>query len=305
MQLVLFWVFIGVLLLTVLATIWAFLLQAGAFGAPTVTEVPHLRTLVNAVIVEIVGAVVALWFNLFGLRNKHPEAAEEGPVDEYLEKGLTNCTVVCCKGDILAYHSEHNAVIYPANVYFDTTSLGEIVDRKKSTLGLYLSKRVDETAQERFDSLIDGAIEEATPTQIDVTPLPNKPGRQVPYEPGSAVSIRHESDQLILFALTQLEKPGPNYVATLDEETLQSALSRLWQEIAKLGVRGELCMPVIGSGFGRINAQSALAHILLSFRAAAEKCGGRLCDKLIVVVYHDNWGDGRWVNDSFRGLLGA
>jgi hypothetical protein len=65
----------------------------------------------------------------------------------------------------------------------------------------------------------------------------------------------------------------------------------------------EVFIPIVGSGFGRINRHAALAYILLSFRMAADRCPGRICDKLTVVVYEGDWGDGLWVKRLFKGLF--
>ena len=140
MRITLFVLFVATFGLTVVATIWAFLLQAGAFGTPSVTEVKHLGTLITGVIVEVVAGVIALWYDLFGLRQTQA-TAEEQPVPEYFERKLTNCVVAIRKGNILECHSPANAVVYPANVYFDTTFDDDIVDPKRSTLGMYLAER--------------------------------------------------------------------------------------------------------------------------------------------------------------------
>lgn len=40
------------------------------------------------------------------------------------------------------------------------------------------------------------------------------------------------------------------------------------------------------------------------FRAATARSGGRVCRRLVIVVYHNDWKGGKWLANLFNGMLG-
>lgn len=206
------------------------------------------------------------------------------------------------KGSILECHGRQNTVLYPANVFFDTTFEAKIVE-STSTLGLYLRQKVAPEDLPQLDNDLNNALSNVDGTDQKQVKLPGKPGRTHPFPLGSVCYFSHGGESIGLFAATRLVRPDRDYKADLDEHDFHNALTDLWEQTRKTSIKGDLCMPIIGSGFGNMNRASALAHILLSFRAAAMHAGGKVCRKLVIIVYHTDWKDGKWVNDLFSGLF--
>ena len=221
---------------------------------------------------------------------------------EVFSMKLRNSEVCVRKGSLLDYVGGDNAILLPANVYFDTTAQDRVVDAR-STLGkrLALFSSSDELAA--FDKALDEEIKKSMLTEDKDQRSINKPGRQTPYQPGSIVVVDTQQGPVALLSLTRVETSGSRYISTLDEEALASALRLLWKNIVTGPIRGDLYMPVVGSGFGGITRPTALIHVLLSYRAAEAQAQARMCNSLNIIVYHDDWGDGGWVRHLFEGLM--
>ncbi len=215
---------------------------------------------------------------------------------------LRNSEIRVIKGDITNYVSNSNTILFPANVYLDTTFEGGIVD-PRSTLGKRIALLGNSEQLARFDKDLDDEISRCDLSVAQSQVSLEKPGRQVPYEPGSLVHMETEQGPIVLLSLTYLSRSGGRYIASLSEESLALALRKAWQNLAAGPVRGDLYMPLVGSGFGGITRPTALTHLLLSFRSAEAEARTRLCDSLNVIVYHVDWGDGTWVRSLFQGLM--
>ena len=216
---------------------------------------------------------------------------------------LKNSDFRVTKGSLFAYCAGQNTILLPANVYFDTTNEGNIVD-ERSTLGRRLAMFSAPADLGKFNADLDAEIASLSlPVDTLQANLVNKPGRQLPYVAGSSVLVDTTQGAVLLLALTGLDRTGTRYIASLNEEGLPSALRALWAGLVARPIRGDLFMPIVGSGFGGITRRTALTHILLSYRAAEVEAGTRLCYSLNVVVYHDDWGDGKWVRNLFEGLM--
>ncbi len=215
---------------------------------------------------------------------------------------LKNSAVHIKKGDILDYVDKNNALLLSANVYLDTTSEETIVD-ERSTLGKRLAMFTHRDQSVKFDADLDKEIGKSGLTVASNQQTLEKPGRQDPYSPGSLVHVETEQGPIAMLSLTHVEKFGGRFVATLTEEVLASALNAMWKNIEAAPIRGDLYIPIVGSGFGGITRSTALAHLLLSYRAAETRSQSRLCPTLNIIVYHEDWEDGRWVRHLFEGIM--
>jgi hypothetical protein len=186
--------------------------------------------------------------------------------------------------------------------FFDTTAERGIVDAR-STLGKWLAKfKPDEF--KAFDEKVDSEIQQAKLPAHNTQETLTKPGRQSAFDLGSTIVVETDRGNVLLYALCQLRLDGSRCVAcALDEQALDEALRRLWKKLSHSPVREDLFIPLVGSGFGSIKHDSALAHILLTFRAAEARADARLCPNLNIVVFHNDWGDGLWARRLFEGLL--
>lgn len=224
---------------------------------------------------------------------RHPEA---------ITKTLSRSSVKILSGDLTKLLRPGTTVLLPANVFFDSNVENNILSRR-STLGKLISDMEVRGHAAEFQTDLNAEIMQSKLIIDKQQKKIPKHGRQVAYEPGSTVQVTTCSYNVILCALTRMNMSGTNYVATLDEETLTTTLRKLWKYVESRPIRGELFMPIIGSGHGGITHNTALAHILLSYRLAEERAGCRLCDTLNVVVYHSDWKDGQWARDTFNALM--
>lgn len=225
---------------------------------------------------------------------------------ERLEATLpSGCKLAVEKGSILDHETPGNAVLYPTDVFFNTTLDGEVVDRR-STLGLCVSKRMELGKIDEFNHRLDTALANKDLAIDDEEPtLPSEAScRASAYAPGSFVAFKLDDVEFVLLGLNRLSSDGVKCSAVaLDDHSLAESLAAFWAGLERFPVRSKLFMPVVGSGFIGVPIKASLAHILLSFRAAERRAGRRMCEELTIVVYHDDWEDGAWISALFQGLV--
>jgi hypothetical protein len=208
---------------------------------------------------------------------------------------ITSCPVQIVSRDIVDFDQPDKVILLPANIYFDTTSEARIVEAR-SALGAIIDKRRGENAMAALDSAIDKELRESNLARISVPPLQSKPGRQIAYVFGSAIRVSSSSADLILAGVTDLEKNGTCFQSRRPSDFFPNVLTQLWKNVATVRSRDEIVVPVLGSGFGGMSREIALAHMLYTFdRHIAECPSSKLCERLIVVVRDQDWGP--WVQD--------
>lgn len=105
---------------------------------------------------------------------------------------------------------------------------------------------------------------------------------EVPASIGSTVAIQHDGHRAYLCAIAGI---GPTGVAKSSIEELREALASLWSFIGNSGEKDTLNIPVLGSGFSRINLsrESLIKEIVRSFVAATSEM--TFCDGLRVIIH--------------------
>lgn len=160
-------------------------------------------------------------------------------------------------GDIL---KQGGSLVIGSNTSF-TTNLTDI--SPKSVQGLYTKKYFPSGTQ-----ALDAQIKQAFPA--------------VPASIGSTVAIQHDGHRAYLCAIASI---GPTGVAKSSVEELREALASLWSFIGNSGEKDTLNIPVLGSGFSRINLsrESLVKEIVRSFVAATSEM--TFCDGLRVIIH--------------------
>lgn len=160
-------------------------------------------------------------------------------------------------GDIF---KQDGSLVIGSNTSF-TTNLADI--SQKSVQGLYTKKYFPSGTQ-----ALDAQIRLAFPA--------------VPTGIGSTVAIQHNGHRAYLCAIASI---GPNGVAKSSIEELREALASLWSFIGNSGEKDTLNIPVLGSGFSRINLsrENLIKEIVRSFVAATSEM--TFCDGLRVIIH--------------------
>ncbi len=136
----------------------------------------------------------------------------------------------------------------------------------KSVQGLYTKKYFPSGTQ-----ALDAQIRQAVATY--------------PAGIGTTVAIQHEGHCAYLCAIARI---GQNGVAKSSIEELREALGSLWSFIGNNGEKDTLNVPVLGSGFSRINLsrESLIKEIVGSFVAATSEM--TFCNGLRVVIHPED-----------------
>jgi hypothetical protein len=102
------------------------------------------------------------------------------------------------------------------------------------------------------------------------------------YPIGTTVTLRPQGRTAYLCAIAHMNQQGNAY-ATFDD--IKNALPQLWDHITSNGDHGDIVVPVLGSGLGRVaqNRETLIREILQSFVAAC--AAQRPCSSLAVVIH--------------------
>ena len=205
------------------------------------------------------------------------------------------------KGDIAAFDRPGTTLLLPSNDFFDTTAECRLVE-SASSLGAVLEARKKRGGFDALDKALENELKHLDAVGKGPKGTPAKPGRQRQYSPGTCLRIPGEPSDVILGVTSTIERQGSMFYAKPFEERFDQVLASIWKQVGKVKVRDELAVPLLGSGFLGMRPEVVLVQLLESFGRAQKMFGGRICNKLTVVVYQANWGDGEWVS---RGIGAA
>lgn len=170
------------------------------------------------------------------------------------------------------------ALVVPCNTTFDT-DLGGLVERSPSIQGRVLSelyqgnvKLLDLDIDQQLDA--EGYLFEEVRIE--------KPGKKRKYEIGTVIQILLNDRLLYFLAHTHINESGR---ATGTVEELKISLARLWYYIAEKGDKGDIVVPVLGTGHARIRLprEEVIRNIIDSFIASCSE--KNYCDKLTIAIY--------------------
>jgi len=109
-----------------------------------------------------------------------------------------------------------------------------------------------------------------------------KIGKKERYETGCVIQLIRKNRKFYLLALTDISSDGR---ARSSEDDLKNALPRLWYYISEKGDKGDVVIPLLGTGHARIpiTREEVFKIIVRSFVAS---CSSRnYCDKLSIVIF--------------------
>lgn len=175
-------------------------------------------------------------------------------------------------GDILKMKGDY---VIGSNVTFDT-ALDKNFISLKSVQGQFTKKYYDNVAH------LDNDLEESLKDQAHEVVSDRQTGKKKRYPIGTVAKISPKNQTAYFLAIAEINDRGN---ATGTYENLKVALARLWDFLINHGNMEPIVVPILGSGFSRINEkrEDIIHEIINSFIAA---CAARkFCEKLVLVIH--------------------
>lgn len=168
------------------------------------------------------------------------------------------------------------ALVVPCNTTFDTDLSGNI-SKASSVQGrvlrdFYMGKveHLDQDLQKSLEGIPHEAASQG------------KPGKKDLYEVGTVAHLTQGERQFYFLALSTINQHGRAKTTKLE---LDQALAKMWYDISERGPRGDIVVPVLGVGHGRVdtNRTEVVKSTIRSFIAScAQKT---YCNRMIISVY--------------------
>lgn len=180
-------------------------------------------------------------------------------------------TIEIAIGDLF---STPGALIIGTNTTFDTLISRNLIS-EKSIQGLFTRQYYGDAMQ--MDAEIARGLE-----SIEYKTLEGKRnGKSNKYPMGTVVRLSPKERTAYLVAIADLNEHG---VASSSFDSLKESLAKLWVFIGNRGLKEQLAMPVLGTGFSRLPQprEEIVREIIKSFVAACSEIS--FCDKLTIVL---------------------
>lgn len=181
-----------------------------------------------------------------------------------------------CIGDIFQFKG---AYIVGSNTTFDT-EVGNGLISSKSIQGQFTEKFYDDV--KHLDVDLDDALRREKFTKV----TSDKRGKKKEYGIGTVAKVENKTVEAYFLAIASLNQHG---VASSSFENIQVSLSCVWSYIANRGGINPLVIPILGSGFSRIEVtrDQIIKEIIRSFVAACAT--KRFTEKLTIVIHPDDF----------------
>jgi hypothetical protein len=190
-----------------------------------------------------------------------------------------DCQIEVVFDDILSL--KRRTIVIPVNDVFDT-ELGETISLN-SVQGQFTQKIFDNDVA-KLDQTIENELRYYNGERIvDST---KKYGKNVRYPIGTIIKVGNNPKYILLVsARMEAEKKKARKI-TIDE--LWENLSSLWEFNKSFNSIDDICLPVIGTGFGRINSNiiNVAKMIIVSFYSKSRE--EKIANKLTLVIKRGN-----------------
>jgi hypothetical protein len=218
-------------------------------------------------------AVRNLWW-LFGLAGLLIAAWRRRPRLTVSHKlNGRDVTIEIVVGDLFALPG---ALIIGSNTTFDTRISRELIS-EKSIQGIFTRKFYGEETQ--LDIELSSCLSNVTYCDL----AGNRVGKAKRYPMGTCVRLNPKQRTSYFVAIADINEHG---VASGTPNGLKESLAKLWVFIGRRGLKESLVMPVLGTGFTRLNLtrEEIIREIIKSFIAACSE--KTFADKLTIVITH-------------------
>ena len=206
---------------------------------------------------------------IYGFQKSRPVRAVQG------ELRGTDIQIGIKIGDIF---EEDGALIVGTNTTFDT-SMDDGTISATSVQGQYTTKYFPSRIKE-LDQLLDHALDSVD--ILECRTKEEKPyGKRKVYPLGTVVPVHAGERKAYFYAMAHFNAAQRVQIET---RAFLDALPRLWNGIRYQSGMDDLLCPLLGAGYGGVNAKriELIGEIVRSFIAACRE--GRLADNLTIVV---------------------
>ena len=169
-------------------------------------------------------------------------------------------------------------LVVPTNTTFDTDLDGRI-PKAHSIQGEFTRQYYNSDVR-TLDFHINNELAEEN---YDYEELPEKKcGKNRQYPIGAVIQLKNPKRLFYLVANSHINDVG---VASTNIEYLRESLVKLWYYISEKGSKGDIVIPLVGTGKGRLGEkrEDIVLEIIRSFIASCSS--GNYCDKLIIAIY--------------------
>ena len=169
-------------------------------------------------------------------------------------------------------------LVVPINTTFDTDLDGKI-PQARSIQGEF-TRRIYDSEVSHLDLDINNVMAkenysyEERPEKIH--------GKKRQYPIGTVIQLKKQGKLFYLVANSHINNHG---VASTTIKDLRESLAKLWYYISEKGSKGDIVIPLLGTGKGRLGdkREDIFLEIIRSFIASCSSSA--YCDKLIVAIY--------------------
>src|SRR3954451_6763984 len=203
---------------------------------------------------------------------RHAHQAGRAPVNFRYKVPKRDFAIEVRIGDLFACPGGR---IISSNTTFDT-NIAEGIISPNSLQGQFTSRFFQQNI-----SALDDEIERALAKEEYVEAV-NKPGKLKKYPVGTVAHIRVGNEDYYWLAMANINEHGN---AISDIKTIDQALEKLWRFIADRGELGDVIVPLLGTGRGRVDVprKKLIEKIAQSFADASKD---RMFANRLVIVVH-------------------
>lgn len=181
-------------------------------------------------------------------------------------------------GDLL--RQKKKDIVIPTNIHF-ITDLNDDLISENSVQGQFTTKYYSTTAH--LDGDIAASLVNMPSTNLN-PPFFNK-YKVYPLGTTAQLNVLKKGKKLFKAYFFAMAAMNEHKVCQSNITELQTTLPSLWSYIQQRGALADIAMPILGSGFCRIDAsrEDLFKEILLSFLVAVRN--SKFCKSLTVVIY--------------------
>ena len=185
----------------------------------------------------------------------------------------TDASIEIRVGDVF---KQEGAVVVAAPTSFDT-AIDDGTIHKMSAQGQYIRRFCD--SLDNLDRQIGASLKGLPYEERDLADKPY--GSRRLYPVGTVASVKFKEKRAYLVAIATLNS---HRTASATRNELLDALPALWENVRTRGGMEPISVPVLGSGFSRLNStrEELVREIIKSFVAATH--AGRFCERLAIMI---------------------
>jgi len=177
------------------------------------------------------------------------------------------------------------SIVVPTNDTFDTSMEDDIIS-SNSIQGIFTNKYciVAQLDEELARELTNHEYKEIPRQQ-------KRYGKIRRYQIGTVAAIRYTQRKAYFVATATLNEDKR---ASSSFQNIQDSLPQLWEFARTKGYIDSICIPLLGTGYGRIREPKSIIiqEIIKSFVAACHS--GKFCNELLITIYP---------NDFYKGSI--